>query len=81
MAVIEFSSSNGLSSFNLFYECRDIQITEIEDENQSHFSYLTKTNDQFYSEACEARGYKEWAGYYDCITTFQGSKCSMNHGP
>ena len=79
MALFEFSSSNGYSSFNLFYECRRILITEIEDGNQSHFSYLVDLPYDLQSNtSCEERGFEELkTGHDDCITDFQGKKYSM----
>ena len=83
MAIFEFSSSNGFSSFNLNFECRNIEITEIVDGNQSHFSYLVHLPYGLRSyTSCEERGYEEcscdecqcWESMpvpY-CITTFQG---------
>ena len=78
MAIFEFSSSNGFSSFNINFECRSIEI--IEDENNNHFSYVVRL--PFWSDtSCDERGYKEWDRLYEnvstCITTFQGQKCSM----
>ena len=88
MAIFEFSSLNGYSSFNLIYECRSIRIREIEDVNQSQFSYvvelpLSRTvnlEDGFRSDMCEKRGFEEFKKYPDyihyCITNFQGKKYS-----
>ena len=71
MAIFEFLSSNGLSSFTLNFECRHIEIREIEDENQSHFSYLVDLpNDLRSDTSCQERGYDEWTSY--CITSFKG---------
>ena len=84
MALFEFSSSNGYSSFNLFYECRSIQIEEIGDFRmiffyQSNFFYLVEF--PCYHEACcEERGYEKWelnTWDWKCMTSFQGKKCSM----
>ena len=79
MAIFEFSSSNGFSSFNLNFECRSIEIREIEDENQSHFSYLVKLPWRSYlvnldiETSCEERGYEELRTDPEyCITAFQG---------
>jgi len=85
MAILEFSSSNGLSSFNINFECRSIEMIEIEDENNNYFSYVVKLPLDLRSDpSCDERGYKEygytlWNGKQinDCITTFQGKKCSM----
>ena len=83
MAIFEFSSSNGFSSFTLNFECRDIKITEIGDGNQSHFYYLVFLPPAFWGEErdmlCEERGYEKCERDYDCdcITTFQGQKCSV----
>ena len=75
MAIFEFSSSNGLSSFNLLFECRSIQIREIEDKNDIYFAYLVWLPDALRSEtACEERGYEDFweKNSSNCITTFQG---------
>ena len=83
MAIFEFSSSNGFSSFNINFECRYTVIAEIGDEIYYHFSYLVNLPyywSQWTSSTCEERGYEEWKtdlGDYYCITTFQGKKCSM----
>ena len=77
MAIFEFSSSNGYSSFNLVYECRFIPIIEIGDEIQSHFSYLVEVPCTG-KTCCEERGYEESSSRtsindrLDCLTTFQG---------
>ena len=73
MAIFEFSSSNGFSSFNLFFECRRIEIRDIGDENQSHFSYLVSylPYDLKSDTSCEERGYEKGI-YGNCITSFQG---------
>ena len=87
MAVLEFSSSNGYSSFTLEYECRRISIVDTGDGNQINFSYLVKLP-YYVRWACEERGYEEWvvqnnftiyylSEWYDCKTTFQGQKCSI----
>ena len=84
-AIFEFSSSNGLSSFTLTFECRNIQIMEMRDANQSHFAYSVLVRSFLESsQVCEERGYETGYQYdgptdgvTDCITTFQGSKCSM----
>ena len=79
MAIFEFSSSNGLSSFNLLFECRSIRIVKTEDDNESQFSYMVRLQDDFFwsDTWCDERGYEEWemhginiSGH--CITTFQG---------
>ena len=74
MAIFEFSSSNGFSSFTLNFECREIRITEIGDENQNHFSYLVLLSYDLHSyTCCEERGYEErWTDPNYCITSFQG---------
>ena len=75
MAIFEFSSSNGFSSFTLNFECRNIGIIEIEDEYSYHFSYLVKKPYGFRSNTsqCEERGYEEWERHSEwCITTFEG---------
>ena len=76
MAIFEFSSSNGFSSFNLNFECRLIQvqlfksnhsnITEI-DANEISFSYLVvlPTYDLIHQEnpsdtLCEERDYEKF---------------------
>ena len=91
MAVLEFSSSNGYSSFTLDYECRSISIIDTEDGNQINFSYLVYLPYRRVpgNNTCEERGYNRAAdvmfkstgdmywGYSEgCITTFQGKKCS-----
>ena len=83
MAIFEFSSSNGYSSFNLSYECRSIRIREIEDGNQSQSSYeveLSRRYD-FPSDICEELGFgvfkNEVFEVLDfCVTNFQGKKYS-----
>ena len=75
MAIFEFSSSNGFSSFTLYFECRTIRIRNIEDEIQSHFSYVIQFPNLGSGTSCQDRGYEE-LNYY-CITFFQGQKCSM----
>ena len=93
VAIFEFSSSNGYSSFNLLYECRRIQIKEMGDDVQSHFSYLVEIPCP-HEACCEERGYETWElsatlnmcelSFFcigliitTCITSFQGEKCSM----
>ena len=73
MAIFEFSSSNGLSSFTLNFECRSIEIRGIE-YGISHFSYLVQLPYDFRGyTSCEERGYEKfWADPEYCITTFQG---------
>ena len=81
MAIFEFSSSNGFSSFYINFECRSIEI--IEDENNNHFSYRVRLPYDLWSyTSCDERGYEEifmefkeihWNRVNkDCITTFQG---------
>ena len=72
MAIFEFSSSNGFSSFNINFECRYIRI--IEDENNNHFSYLVRLPYDLRNDtSCDERGYEEWEIDSDyCITTFEG---------
>ena len=85
MAIFEFSSSNGFASFNINFECRSISITQIEDEDNNYFSYLVELPYDLRSDpSCDERGYEEWVTQYwngkqitECITTFQGKKCSM----
>ena len=77
MAIFEFSSSNGFSSFNINFECRDIRMIEIEDENNTlsnHFTYLVNLPNYLRSNtSCDERGYEEWQiDYRWCITTFEG---------
>ena len=82
-AILEFWSSNGFSSFTLNFECRDIQIIDLGDGNQSNFAYLIYVTPAIRSDTlCEERGYEKWETqvYADsdyCMTTFQGKKCSM----
>ena len=87
-AIFEFSSSNGYSSFNLNFECRDIRIKDIGDENRSHFSYNVLVYDSEWfihmyidsriETACEERGYELWNyiprtdGLFRCYTTSLG---------
>ena len=74
MAIFEFLSSNGFSTFTLNFECRHVKIEEIRHGNQSYFSSLVVLPFYFRSDKlCEERGYKISGG--DC--TFQGKKCSM----
>ena len=40
LAILEFSSANGYTSFSLDFECRLIRIIETENENQSHFFHF-----------------------------------------
>ena len=86
MAIFEFSSSNGFSLFNINFECRYIEIIAMEDETNTHFSYLVDLPffDRWnFTTACNERGYEvcdneECNRYWgNCITTFQGQKCSM----
>ena len=80
MAILEFSSSNGFSSFSLNFECRNIQITEIGDQNNNYFTYLVNSPWDLRSDtSCDERGYEEWDTdrWIDCTTTFQGKKCSV----
>ena len=71
MAIFEFSSSNGFSSFNLNFECRYTDIRDIGDENQSHFSYLINLLPDLRSDVwCQERSYEEWGSF--CITSLQG---------
>ena len=85
MAILEFSSSNGFASFSLNFECRFNIITAKEDENNYQFSYLVSLPDDLRSDtsACDERGLEQWVKpgyeYINCITNFQGKKCSMNH--
>ena len=77
MAIFEFSSSNGYSSFSLNFECRSITISVIEDENNNHLSYRIWLPYDLQSDtSCNERGYENAAGG-SCITTFQGKKYSM----
>ena len=84
MAIFEFSSSNGHSSFSINFECRSIQI--IEDEYNNHLSYLVRLTSGLQSDtSCDERGH-EWAtnaattvtnaatavSYRECITSVQG---------
>ena len=75
MAIFEYSSSNGYSSFKLYYECRSIQIQETGDEIQSHFSYLVESPCH-HEACCKDRGYENWEVSNStrtwCLTTFQG---------
>ena len=85
MAIVEFSSSNGFSSFTLNFECRTIIIREIEDKNHIHFSYLVRLPSDLSSDtSCQERGYENLGykkiglkNYSSCKTSFQGKKCSM----
>ena len=77
MAILEYSSSNGLSSFNLLFECRNVQIREIADENNNHFSYVVDLPYEITS--CDERGFEQiilpnkyGENQEFCITTFQG---------
>ena len=74
MAIFEFSSSNGFSSFTLNFECRGIEISEIGEENQSPFSVWLPFDLRGYT-SCEERGYEinQWTNPDSfCITSFQG---------
>ena len=72
MAIFEFSSSNGFSSFTLYFECLFIEVREVGDENNYHFSYLvyfpmwTVGGDT----SCDKRGFE--TSSILCTTTFQG---------
>ena len=81
MAIFEFSSSNGFSSFNMNFQCRYIGITEIGDTNYNHFAYFVDLSIDLWNEtSCDELGYEEWeadSGDTYCIATFQGKKCSM----
>ena len=71
MAIFEFSSSNGHSSFSLNFECRRIEI--IEDGNNNHLSYLVNLPSGLWSDtSCDERGYEGLHGSNRCITTFEG---------
>ena len=72
MAIFEFSSSNGFSSFNINFECRSIQI--IEDENNNHFTYWVLLSLGLRSDtSCDERDYEESEEYSTwCISAFQG---------
>ena len=82
MAIFEFSSSNGFSSFNMNFQCRNIGITEIGDENYNHFSYFFYLPYDLWNEtSCDELGYEEWEtdlGDTNCIATFPGKKCSYD---
>ena len=74
MAIFEFSSSNGFSSFTLNFECRGIEISEIGEENQSPFAVWLPFDLRGYT-SCEERGYEinQWTNPNSfCITSFQG---------
>ena len=79
MAIFEFSSLNGFSSFSLNFECRRLVLREIGDENNNHFSYLVDFPNFSQIEMCEEYGYEEY-GYEEmeirddlfCITSFKG---------
>ena len=88
MAIFEFSSSNGFSSFTLYFECRGYRIKEKGGETNNHFSYQITLPPKFRSDtSCDVRGYEVWdricpvnghcSRWIDCTTTFQGKQCSM----
>ena len=75
MAIFEFSSSNGYSSFTIDFECRHIEIIDLGDENQNRFFYISWSWFPIWSDTpsdtpCEDRSYEAWDGF--CKTTFQG---------
>ena len=76
-AIFEFLSLNGFISFNLYFECRGLEIIDTGDENQSRFYYLVSIPWRLRSNTtCEERGYEEWdieSDYtFQCISSFQG---------
>ena len=76
IAFLEFSGSNGNVTLSVNFECRDIKL--IEDEIQNHFSYLVGLPYDILSDtSCVKRNYEKWEYSWDCITSFQGKKCSM----
>ena len=83
LAILEFSSANGYTSFSLDFECRLIRIIETENENQSHFFHFGLSLYPWYGYndtdiICEERGFEKWEienGF--CTTTFEGQECSI----
>ena len=67
MAILEFSSSNGFSSFTLNFECRRIRIRDIGDENNNHFIYLVELpwyiDGSWNDTSCDERGYDSNIAY------------------
>ena len=48
------------------------------DKNENHFSYVFWFPSDTQNNTCVERGYEEWKLDPNwCITTFQGTKCSM----
>ena len=78
MAILEFSSSNGYTSFSLNFECRLIRIIETENENQSHFFHFGLELWTWYGYndtdiICEERGFEKWESKNGlCTSTFEG---------
>ena len=80
MALFEFWSLNGKTSFELNFECRSIKM--LYDLYESSFYYLVILARGATKEDCEERGLKDLAGYEDlaaferfpsyCMTSFQG---------